>query len=153
MVWIHGGGYNTGSASDALYNGVAFATQGIVFVSIQYRLNVLGFYDFSTYPDGGRFDTNCGLSDQILAIRWIHENIQAFGGDPDRITIAGESAGDTSVATLLAAPAVRGLFQQAIVQSAIPEAIFSHTVARKNMDLFLEGMGWTEKDLPNVFDL
>ena len=101
FVWIYGGGYNIGRASDGLYNGAVFAREGILFVSFQYRLNVLGFYDFTTYPGCEDFESNCGLSDQILALQWIHENIAAFGGDPDRITIAGESAGGASVVNLL----------------------------------------------------
>lgn len=153
MVWIHGGGFNTGSASVPLYNGYAFVKQDILFVSIQYRLNVLGFYDFTTYKSGELFDSNCGISDQVVAMQWIHENIAAFGGDPKRVTIAGESAGGTAVSTLMAVPAVKGMFQQAIVQSAIPEGIFTHTMARDNMDLFMEGMGWTEADLSKLLTM
>lgn len=150
LVWIHGGGYNTGSAADPLYDGVHFAQDGIVYVSIQYRLNVLGFYDFTTYPGGGAFESNCGLSDQILALQWVHENIAAFGGDPERVTIAGESAGGVSVLTLMAAPAARGCFQQVIAESALPNCVMTHETARENIDLFLEGLGWTEADLPRL---
>lgn len=150
FVWIHGGGYNTGADNVPLYNGRSFATEGIVFVSFQYRLNVLGFYDFSTYPGCEDLESNCGLSDQILAMQWIHENIAAFGGDPDRVTIAGESAGGASVVNMMAAPAVKGMFQQAIAQSALPNCVMTHEMARRNIDLFLEGMGWTEEDLPKL---
>ena len=108
FVWIHGGGYNTGAASDGIYNGKAFARDGLVFVSFQYRMNVLGFYDFTTFPGCENFDSNCGLSDQILALKWIHENIEFFGGDPNRVTIAGESAGGASVVNMLAVPSVKG---------------------------------------------
>jgi len=153
MVWIHGGGYNIGSTSVPLYSGDAFVNDGILFVSIQYRLNVLGFYDFTTYKYGDMFESNCGISDQIMAMRWIHENIAAFGGDPNRVTIAGESAGGTSVSNMLAIPAVKGMFQQAIVQSAIPNGIFTHDMAREDMDLFMEGMGWTEEDLPKLLTM
>lgn len=93
LVWIHGGGYNTGSTSDSLTDGITFVKEGICYVSIQYRLNVLGFYDFSTYKYCDNFDSNCGLSDQILALKWVHENISSFGGDPNNIIIMGESAG------------------------------------------------------------
>ena len=150
FVWIYGGGYNTGYASDPIYNGEAFAKDGLVFVSFQYRLNVLGFYDFTTYPGCEDFDSNCGLSDQLLALRWIHENIAAFGGDPEHITIAGESAGGASVVNMLAAPDAKGLFQQAIVQSALPNCVMTHATQRENINLFLEGMGWTEADLPKL---
>lgn len=150
FVYIHGGGYNTGAACVPLYNGRPFAEKGLVYVSFQYRLNVLGFYDFTTYPGCEDFDSNCGLSDQILALQWIHENIASFGGDPDRITICGESAGGASVINMLAAPAVKGTFQQAIVQSGLPNCVMTHQAARENIDLFLEGMGWTEKDIPRM---
>ena len=150
FVWIHGGGYNTGSSSDGIYDGIHFAEDGVVFVSIQYRLNVLGFYDFTTYPGCEDFESNCGVSDQILALNWIHENIAAFGGDPERVTIAGESAGGASVVNMLAAPGAKGTFQQAIAGSALPNCICTHEQARENIDLFLEGMGWTEEDLPKL---
>ena len=90
------------------------------------------------------------ISDQILALQWIHENIAAFGGDPDRITIAGESAGGASVVNLMAAPKAKGLFSQAIAQSALPNCVMSHQVARRNIDIFLEKMGWTQEDLPKL---
>ena len=150
FVYIHGGGYNTGSCNVPLYSGRAFAEKGIVYVAFQYRLNVLGFYDFTTYPGCEDFESNCGVSDQILAMRWIHENIAAFGGDPNRVTICGESAGGASVVNMLAAPAVKGTFQQAIVQSGLPNCVVTHETARHNIDLFLEGMGWTEADLPKL---
>jgi len=150
FVYIHGGGYNTGGCNVPLYNGRSFAEHGIVYVSFQYRLNVLGFYDFTTYPGCEDFESNCGLSDQLLAMRWIHENIAAFGGDPNRVTICGESAGGASVVNMLAAPAAKGTFQQAIAQSALPNCVATHEMARHNIDLFLEGMGWTEADLPKL---
>lgn len=147
FVWIYGGGYNIGAACEPLHNGAAFARDGLVFVSIQYRLNVLGFYDFTTYPGCEDFESNCGLSDQILALRWVHENIQAFGGNPNLVTIAGESAGGASVINMLAAPSAKGFFQQAIVQSGLPNCVMTHQGAREHISLFLEGMDWTEKDL------
>lgn len=150
FVYIHGGGYNTGACNVPLYNGRAFAEKGIVYVAFQYRLNVLGFYDFTTFPGCEDFESNCGLSDQILAMQWIHENIAAFGGDPERVTICGESAGGASVVNMLAAPAAKGTFQQAIAQSGLPNCVMTHEMARRNVELFLEGMGWTEADLPKL---
>ncbi len=146
-VWIYGGGYNTGYSSDEMYRGEAFVKDGIVFVSFNYRTNILGFYDFTTYPGCEDFDSNCGLSDQILALNWIHDNISAFGGNPDQITIGGESAGGASVVNMLACPRAKGTFQQAIAQSGLPNCMMTHETARENIDLFLQGMHWTEKDL------
>lgn len=150
FVYIHGGGYNTGACNVPLYNGRTFAEEGIVYVAFQYRLNVLGFYDFTTYPGCEDFESNCGLSDQILAMQWIHENVEAFGGDPRRVTICGESAGGASVINMLACPAVKGTFRQAIVQSGLPNCVCTHETARENVDLFLEGMGWTVEDLAKL---
>lgn len=147
LVWIHGGGFNTGAASDPLYDGSAFVNEGILYISIQYRLNVLGFYDFTMYPEAQGFESNCGISDQVMALQWIHDNVESFGGNPSQITIAGESAGGTSVTNMLAIPAVSGLFQQAIAASAIPDGVLTHEQAKPNMDLFIEGMGWEAKDL------
>jgi para-nitrobenzyl esterase len=150
MVYIHGGGFNSGAASMPLYDGKEFVKKEIVYVSIEYRLNVWGFYDFTVYPQGKEFDSNCGVSDFILAMQWIHENIAAFGGNPEKVTVAGESAGGTAVITLMAAPQAKGTFQQAIVSSAIVNGFFSHEMNKINMDLFLEGMGWTPEDLPKL---
>ena len=153
IVWIHGGGYNIGSASDPMYRGDAFAKNGIVFVSIQYRLNVLGFYDFTGMPGCEGIESNRGLSDMITAIQWIHENIAAFGGDPGRVTIAGESAGGAAVLTLMAVPAVRGCFSQVIAESGLANCVTTHELQHEYMGLFLEGMGWTEEDLPKLWTM
>lgn len=150
LVYIHGGGYNTGAASDPLYEGRSFVENGIVYVTFTYRLNVWGFWDFRAYPEGKDFDTNCGISDHLEALRWIHDNIQFFGGDPDRITIAGESAGGTSVVALMAIPAFKGLFSQAIASSGLPNSVTTAQMSARNMDLFMEGMGWTPADLSKL---
>ena len=150
FVWIHGGGYMTGCASDSLYSGESFARDGIVYVSIQYRLNVLGFFDFCTYTGCEDFETNRGLSDMVTALKWIHENIAAFGGDPEKITIGGESAGGAAMIALMAVPAVKGCFKQVIAESGIANCVMTPTMARQNMDLYIQGMGWTEADLPKL---
>lgn len=147
FVWIHGGGYMVGSASDSLYHGDVFAKNGILYVNFQYRLNVLGVFDFTTYKGCEDFESNCGLSDMVIALQWIRDNIDAFGGDPDNITIGGESAGGAAVVTLMAVPAVKGCFRQVIAESALPNCVSTREIARRNMDLFIEGMGWVEEDL------
>lgn len=111
LVWIHGGSFMNGSNSVTEYDGTAFARDGVVLVSVNYRLGAEGFL----FLDDGV--ANIGLQDQIAALRWVRDNIAAFGGDPDRVTVAGESAGAMSVTTLLAMPAAKGLFAQAITQS------------------------------------
>jgi para-nitrobenzyl esterase len=120
MVWIHGGSLNTGSSRESMYDGAALARRGIVVVSINYRLGVLGWLALpelsAESPDG--VSGNYGLLDQIAALTWVKRNIAAFGGDPSKVTIAGESAGGLSVMYLMASPLARGLFDKAIAQSA-----------------------------------
>jgi para-nitrobenzyl esterase len=116
MVWIHGGAFIMGSGSMPLYHGAPFARQGIVVVTLNYRLGLLGFlYLGDLAPD--RAEGNYALLDQIAALRWVRDNIAAFGGDPGAVTVMGESAGAISIATLLAMPAARGLFHRAILES------------------------------------
>lgn len=111
LVWIHGGSFMNGSGSVGAYNGAAFARDGVVCVTINYRLAAEGFL----FLDDGI--ANLGLLDQMAALRWVQANIPAFGGDPARVTVAGESAGAMSVVTLLSMPQAEGLFTQAIAQS------------------------------------
>jgi para-nitrobenzyl esterase len=119
MVWIHGGGFVNGGSSPAVYDGSAFAREGIVFVSFNYRLGRFGFF---AHPALTRESTdgmlgNYGYMDQIAALHWVQRNIAAFGGDPNNVTLFGESAGGGSVHAMLNAPPARGLFQRAIVES------------------------------------
>jgi len=123
MVWIHGGGHVMGSGSMAVYDGTAFAREGVVLVTINYRLGPFGYL---THPllaaeakreRGREVSGNYGLLDQIAALAWVQRNIAAFGGDPGRVTVFGESAGAVSVSCLMVSPAARGLFQRAIAQS------------------------------------
>ncbi len=120
LVWIHGGSLVAGSSREGMYDGAAMARRGIVVVSINYRLGVLGYLAHpelsAESPDG--VSGNYGLLDQIAALRWIQRNIATFGGDPANVTIAGESAGGLSVMYLMASPPARGLFAKAIAQSA-----------------------------------
>jgi para-nitrobenzyl esterase len=120
MVWIHGGALLRGSASESLYDGVNIARQGVIFVSINYRLGLLGFFAHPALSaeSSDHVSGNYGLLDQIEALRWVRDNISEFGGDPSQVTIAGESAGGLSVIALVASPLTRGLFNKAIVQSA-----------------------------------
>ncbi|MCR5874647.1 carboxylesterase family protein [Phenylobacterium sp. J426] len=120
MVWIHGGSLTTGSSRESMYDGAALAKRGIVVVSINYRLGVLGYLAHPALsaesPDG--VSGNYGLLDQIAALTWVKRNIAAFGGDPAKVTVAGESAGGLSVMYLMASPLAQGLFDKAILQSA-----------------------------------
>lgn len=120
MVSIHGGGFFIGAGSLSAYNGEALARQGVVVVTINYRLGVFGFlaHPELSRESPRRVSGNYGLLDQVAALEWVKRNIAAFGGDPKRVTIFGESAGGSSVCFLMISPLARGLFQRAISQSA-----------------------------------
>ena len=119
IVWIYGGGFSNGSASMPLYWGDALARRGAVVVTIAYRLGQFGFLALPelTAESPHHSSGNYGLMDQVAALRWVQRNIAAFGGDPGRVTIAGQSAGATSVSLLMASPLAAGLFQRAIAES------------------------------------
>ena len=124
MVWIHGGGFTQGSTVNPLYEGFNFVRDNgeVIFVSIAYRLGGLGFLHLSHLPDGKDYPDaqNLGLLDQMMALKWVHENITAFGGDPDNVTIFGESAGGGSVTLLPLIPEARGYIRRVIAQSGSP---------------------------------
>ncbi|MFF8806255.1 carboxylesterase/lipase family protein [Streptomyces omiyaensis] len=111
LVWIHGGGYVAGSAASPWYDGAAFNRDGVVLVSVGYRLGIEGFLHLEDAPD------NRGVRDWIAALTWVRDNIAAFGGDPGKVTVAGQSAGGGAVLTLLATPSARGLFRGALAVS------------------------------------
>ncbi|MBN1571284.1 MAG: carboxylesterase family protein [Acidobacteria bacterium] len=119
LVYIHGGGYDSGSGDVPIYEGEGLAKKGVVAVTINYRLGVIGFlvHPELSKESGKNASGNYGLLDQIAALKWVQANITAFGGDPNRVTIAGQSAGGGSVLSLIASPLARGLFHRAIVQS------------------------------------
>ena len=128
MFWIHGGGYVNGSGTAALYNGTELARQGVVVVSINYRLGRFGFFAHPALtqesPDGPL--GNYAFMDQIAALQWVKHNIAVFGGDPGNVTIFGESAGGGSVINLMISPAAQGLFHKAISQSGVARADFPY---------------------------
>lgn len=141
LFWIHGGHYRTGQGSIPWYDGTRFARDGgVVVVTINYRLGALGFTDLSRF--GQPFDESGanGTADQIAALRWVQANIAAFGGDPTRVTIAGESAGAFSVCTLLASPAATGLFRGAIAQSGGAHNTLPKHAGERVADALLEAL-------------
>ena len=116
MVWIHGGAFVNGNTATPMYDGAAFARDGVVLVTLNYRLGVDGFALLPGAP------ANRGLLDQIAALQWVADHVAAFGGDPARVTVFGESAGAMSITSLMAAPRARGLFARAITQSGATQA-------------------------------
>ncbi len=141
MVWIHGGAFVLGSGGARLYDGGALARRGdVVVVTLNYRLGALGFLDL-TQVFRGPTVANAGLRDQIAALEWVRDHIEAFGGDPENVTIFGESAGGMSVGTLLGTPAARGLFHRAICQSGAAHNASTPAQARRVAAVFLEALG------------
>lgn len=135
VVWIHGGGYVAGSAASPWYDGSAFNRDGVVVVSMGYRLGIEGFLHLDGAPD------NRGVLDWIAALKWVQDNIGAFGGDPAKVTIAGNSAGGGAVLTLLAVPMARGLFRAAISASGVLMRPDGADVARAAASLFTTRTG------------
>jgi para-nitrobenzyl esterase len=127
MVWIYGGGFAAGATSEPRQDGGQLSKKGILVVSMDYRLNIFGFFSHPELAKESRHNTsgNYGLMDQLAALQWVHKNIALFGGDPDNVTIFGESAGSFSVSALMASPLAQGLFQHAIGESG---AFFSTTL-------------------------
>ncbi len=151
MVWIHGGGFDSGSGSTPWYDGSSFAARrDVVVVSLNYRLGALGFLHLGG-PNGlGDEYASSGLSgilDQVAALQWVHDNVAAFGGDPGNVTIFGESAGAMSVGTLLGLPAAQGLFQKAILQSGGSSNVHSAAVADELTAALLAELGTTDAEV------
>jgi para-nitrobenzyl esterase len=135
LIWLHGGSFTNGSSAIPAYDGSRFARDGVVCVTINYRLGIDGFL----FLGDGR--ANLGLLDQLAALLWVQENIAAFGGDPNNVTIAGESAGAMSVGTLLSMPGAKGLFHRAIMQSGAGHHAISLATAQRIGLSFAEMLG------------
>jgi len=148
LFWIHGGGLSHGAGSQPAYDGGPLAERGdVVVVSINYRLGALGYLYLGGHGgDGWGAATNAGQLDQITALRWVHDNIAAFGGDPDNVTIFGQSAGAVAVHTLLAMPAARGLFAKAIAQSGTAIGVGGLDSAAVVAGAYLDRLGIPDGD-------
>lgn len=124
MVWLHGGGFSTGSANSQQYNGEDLSRSGdVVVVSVNHRLGAAGFLDLSAYGEKYQYSGNAGLTDLVKALTWIHENIEQFGGDPENVTVFGQSGGGAKVLALMTSPYAKGLFQRGIVESGATETM------------------------------
>ena len=132
MVWIYGGGFAAGSTSEPRQDGGNLAKKGVMVVSFGYRLGVFGFLALPELTKESEHNAsgNYGLLDQVAALQWVKANIAAFGGDPDNVTIFGESAGSFSVSALMASPLAQGLFKRAIGESG---AFFGNTLPAQSL--------------------
>jgi para-nitrobenzyl esterase len=152
LVWLHGGGFTTGSGSQPIYRGAQLAKRGdVVVVTVNYRLGALGYLHL---PAAGRSvedaPGNLGLRDQLAALAWVQENIAAFGGDPRNVTLFGESAGAMSVGTLLGTPRARGLFSRAILQSGAASNVYEPEDAIRVSETFMKELGLAPDDLDGL---
>ena len=124
LFFIHGGGFTLGAGSQPVYDGASLARRGdVVVVTINYRLGILGFLYLAEIAGGGDACSNFGLADQVAALRWVRDEIASFGGDPDNVTIFGESAGGWAVAALLGTPSASGLFHRAVAMSGAAQGV------------------------------
>ena len=155
LCWIHGGGFTQGSGSQPVYRGDTLVTRGnVVMVSINYRLGALGFLNLNEVTKGKiPAMGNEGLLDQVFALEWVRDNIAAFGGDPDNVTIFGESAGGMSIGCLLALPRARGLFHRAIPQSGAANTALSLEGAVQVAEQFLDILGLSASDVDAIRSL
>ncbi|RZC37636.1 COesterase and/or Abhydrolase 3 domain containing protein, partial [Asbolus verrucosus] len=135
MFWIHGGGFTSGSSSSVIYGPEFLLTEDIVLVTINYRTGILGFLSLED-PDLD-IPGNAGLKDMVLALKWVQKNISNFSGDPNNVTIFGESAGGAASHYLILSPLAKGLFHRAILQSASTTRPFAPVIERKSNEAFL----------------
>ena len=143
MVWLHGGGFRAGSGQELIsYDGTNLARDhGVVVVTLNHRLNVLGFLDLSAYGAKYAKSGNVGMLDIVKALEWVRTNIAAFGGDPSNVTIFGQSGGGGKVSTLMAMPSAKGLFSKAIVQSGSITELLSPKYSRRIGAATVEALG------------
>ena len=155
MVWLHGGGFSTGTANSEQYNGKDLSKSGdVVVVSVNHRLGASGFLDLSAYGEKYQYSANAGLDDIVKALKWIQENIEQFGGDPSNVTVFGQSGGGAKVLALMTTPNAKGLFERGIVQSGATETMgvtFTSEEASQSLtERILDKLGITADHIENI---
>jgi para-nitrobenzyl esterase len=154
MFWLHGGGFSVGASDDPITDGKNLAHKGdIVLVSINHRLNILGFLDLSDFGEQYKNSANVGMLDVVAALEWVNQNIQRFGGDPDNVTIFGESGGGGKVGTLMSMPAANGLFHKAIIQSGTLINVMTKEKSRSVGRAVVDTLGLTKDNLDSLHSL
>jgi para-nitrobenzyl esterase len=152
VIWVHGGSMTNGSGMDM--NGHAFAdNDDIVTIAINYRLGALGFLYMGDVDKRYAASGNCGLLDVVMALKWIKQNISAFGGDPNRVTVMGESAGAKLLAAVMVSPASKGLFQQAILESGSVQCIRDTVTSKLERSRLLSQLGLSPKDAGKLLSI
>lgn len=154
MVWLHGGGFASGAGyAGPSDSGTGLAKQDVVLVSVNHRLDIMGFLDLSAYGEKYEYSGNVGMMDIVVALEWVRDNISNFGGDPDNVTVFGESGGGGKVGTLLCMPSAKGLFHKAIIMSGTLLNLNSASVTRSYADLMLKKLGLTSDELDKLAEI
>lgn len=155
MVWLHGGAYTFGASSQPLFDGSAFVSTGeVVLITVNYRVGALGFLDLTSYAtEEERFDSNLALRDVLLALEWVRQNVGAFGGDPESVTVFGESAGGGLVTSLLATPSASGLFHRAIAESSPVSSMYGTERSRAVAARMLRQLDVADGDIQRMREL
>jgi para-nitrobenzyl esterase len=154
MVWLHGGGFTTGSGSSTAYEGTRLARRGdVVVVTLNHRLNVFGYLALGHYGEGFEDSSVAGVLDMVQALEWVRDNIEGFGGDPDTVTIFGESGGGAKVSTLMTTPRATGLFHRAVVQSGAMLRFPEQAAARAAADRVVANLGLSAETIGQVRSL
>lgn len=155
MVWLHSGGFSTGSGNEAGYDGANLSRSGdVVVVAVNHRLNLFGHLDLSAYGEKYQYSGNVGVMDIIAALEWVRDNIEAFGGDPDNVTVFGQSGGGAKVLALMTSPYAEGLFHKGIVQSGATETMgvtFTSKEASASLtERILDNLGITADNIEDI---
>ena len=154
MVWLHGGGYAMGASSELpFYDGANLARKNVVLVSINHRLNVLGFMDLSDFGEAYKYSGVAGVMDMVKALEWVHKNIEAFGGDPDNVTIFGQSGGGGKVNILMGTPSAKGLFNKGIIESGSMLSLADPETARAMARKTVEKLGLNATTIDQIQDI
>ena len=154
MVWLHGGGYAMGASSELpFYDGTNLARKDVVLVSINHRLNFLGYLDLSDFGEKYKYSGVAGVMDMVKALEWVHKNIEGFGGDPDNVTIFGQSGGGGKVNILLGTPSAKGLFQRGIIESGSMTNLMDPAKARAMGRKVVEKLGLDEKTIDRIQEI
>ena len=151
MFWLHGGGFDSGTS--AWDPGMCLAKKDVIVVSINHRLNILGFLDLSTVSERYKYSGNVGMLDAVQALEWVHENIARFGGDPDNVTIFGESGGGGKVGTLMCMPKAKGLFHKAIIMSGTILNVNTKAMTEELGEAVLKELGIDKQDVDRIKDV
>ncbi|MEJ5351789.1 MAG: carboxylesterase family protein [Melioribacteraceae bacterium] len=151
MFWLHGGGFHVGASNDPMTYGKALAKKGdVVVVSVNHRLNILGFLDLSACGEKYAYSANVGMLDIVKALEWVKNNIENFGGDPSNVTIFGESGGGGKVGTLMCMPSAKGLFHKAIIQSGTLPNVMTKEKSQALGLAVLQNLGLTPNDVEKL---